>query len=596
MSVFTEPLIRFTPDNVCPLCGGWPDLPQHQGRRCRGAIRGDIVWCQQTVSSKEAPLECYVHWVGAGECRYCGQNHGGVTRTLYISPQPMARNNEEQRVKGEWALKDAVRTIDFLIKDESGMQVMIHRRFEFPDNTKTYRYLRSRREWGTGGVSPRDLPLFGAEDLAGYDKSKPLFVTEGEPARGALITHGYQAVAVHSGASNCPSPAVWLSVKGFAVALWPDADLNGQGEGLMRKASTHLQRQGGTDVWALDVERFKAVKDGFDAANWDKYMGDESLDAFLNSAERVKAAPAEAEAAVAVAGEIVSARRSRRKGLRDRLDERLEDTKMPWLIKRAERIAACQDRWVPLLCADCKSRPASPESCHDNLCALCAAGRFFHDWHVRVNDDPEIRYERFRLLVYTPDEPVTGPAALKLLRNRFTESRKRIRLQGGIIGNRCSYVHGGLILAALPRGILPPERIGTFNVTVAAEDAGEREVASWLWSEYEAEIAEAVEAPETYFLDWLAAVKGRKRFSAFGSLYRTPTCSPIDDSTVTGGMPEVERISLKRFQGGSGNAGTREKRKCPFCGSTRLTSYAMRLTAERITYERGHAEWIPALE
>ena len=144
----------------------------------------------------------------------------------------------------------------------------------------------------------------------------------------------------------------------------------------------------------------------------------------------------------------------------------------------------------------------------------------------------------------------------------------------------------------------PLDGLRAFIAEVVREDVSERDVATWLWQEYEDEIVEAIEAAEsgdmTYFRDWLASTRGRKRFSAFGKLWCTPPYNPIeDDRIVSEGTEDAVAVSIAGFTGGSGNAGTREKRKCPFCGSTRLTKYAIKLPADRLTHERGHAEWMP---
>ncbi len=617
----------------------------HHPQRCRGYTQGDYVACQQVESHKVAPLDCYTHWIGAGECQHCGQNHGGssygnssaaaryqprrnmglVQGVGHPEQDPIASDPSGRLApdaEGQKSISDralgrgtrgsrgyedpaigATRIIDFRLKWPSGDWVASHRRYEYADKPKTYRYLLPEAKYlGLRGMDSRDLPLYGSEHIPTFNKAFAIVVTEGEPAAQWLLDHNIQAVGIASGAVNPPHAHVFECLREFSLILWPDADLpdkkTGKLDGLaLMAAVVPILRVQGNAVWQLDITGFEQIKDGFDAADW---IGtDAELVDFLRSAREPAAPLVESDAAAAVteAERHIDARHVHRKIMRDQLSDTLEATNVEHLIERAAKIAVCMERWMPALCRSCGARPALIVTCHENLCPLCFQRRFLNDWMVRVEEDPRLKDIRWRLVRFLPKEAVQGDKALKTLRNRFTEQRKRDRIQAGIIGNRCSREHGGIILLALPMECAVPETMGSFVAELVREDVGEHELSSWLLAEYEDEIREAIEAGEQgdtqYVIDWEASTRGRKRFSAFGKLYRTPGCEPEDLGLQPGVSEGVVAIPLVGFTGGNGHAGTHEKRKCPACGSDRLSTERPYVKEDRVGYSKGYAEVLP---
>jgi hypothetical protein len=554
-----------------------------------------MVWCERIESPRVNAIGTYGHFM-RGTCK-CGATHGGYEPlpTLRWAETSTAtpRRRSPGVTSGDNPLAGAVRTIDYLIKNAGGDHIATHRRFEFADKPKTFRWFLPNGRMGLGGLSSRQLPMYGSELLQGIprDGSVSVIVVEGEKAAESLRARGYTVLSATTGAPQLPGTEALAVLQGLQVVQWPDNDPVG-----VQQADAYVRALQGVaaGVWRLDVS---SMPEHGDAADWTGT--DEDLAAFIYSATKVEAPLVEedAPAAVEAAGEIFDADRRRRKALRDRYSTGMVMTELEDLVRRGAAINECMERWIPAICGGCGAKPAFMATCHDANCPLCAPGRMKHDWQIMIDRLPELKAERFAMVRWIPDAPVTGPKALKDARNRFTEGRKRLRLEAGIVGNRTSRQHGAVILTAFPSSVAVPARCGSFTAEIVRQDAGERDVATWLWQEYEDEIAEACEASEAgdaaFYLAWLAATKGRKRFSAFGKLWSTPTWSPEDDRTVNGGAEDAVPVSIAGFTGGSGHAGEHEKRKCPFCGSTRLTKYAFKVASDRLTNERGHTEWVP---
>ncbi len=541
---------------------------------------GSII-CSRVQSPLDGPLDTFRHR-RRGMCE-CGTEHGSAP--VAFNPQPRQKQAAAQgpRIASDKPA-EPVRTIDYPIRDTLGMTVAIHRRLEFADGSKTFRFMGADGRMGLGGVSSRDLPLYGSEDIRTWPDGCTIILVEGETTRDWLKERRFRTLAVASGASNCPNPAVWECLKGHPIVQWPDADE--AGIGLMDAAAAHLHAQG-NDVWRLDVSAFTEIKKGYDAADWTGTV--EELRAYMKLPTFVAppVTEADAPAAVAEASTIANAAFVAREQVQSRYIELCE--RVGWH-ERAVTLGTCYNRWRPAFCIDCKGRPAYVMTCHDVLCPRCAPGRFFGDWKQKQSE--RLAGEYFTTVRYVPDERIS----LKQARNRFTEARGKAYVQGGIVGVRWSAEHGAVILLAVPQAVAAPERMGTFTVQPVRELQSERQVASWLWSEYEAETAEAVreDVTDAEFKDWVNQTQGRKRFTGFGSLY--PAYSPIGTQDVNPGMEEVpeepEPIKLGGVSGGGGSGGGKHKDVCPFCGSSNLKTYAMRVSSDRITHERGHPEWI----
>lgn len=120
----------------------------------------------------------------------------------------------------------------YAIRDAAGKLVAQHVRTDRPGAGKRYSWRRDGRS-GLGGLLVAALPLYGSERVAAFDRSRPVFLTEGERAADALAAVGCQVVATVTGASGTPGPAALAVLAGLDVVLWPDADAVG---------AAHMQR------------------------------------------------------------------------------------------------------------------------------------------------------------------------------------------------------------------------------------------------------------------------------------------------------------------------------------------------------------------
>ena len=115
-----------------------------------------------------------------------------------------------------------------LVRDAAGRLFGAHARWNRLGG-KEVRWWR-KGNWSLGGLKVAAAPLYGAEHLATFDRSAPLFVVEGESACDALHSLGIAAVATVCGAASLPGPGALADLTGWngAVILWADADAPGR--------------------------------------------------------------------------------------------------------------------------------------------------------------------------------------------------------------------------------------------------------------------------------------------------------------------------------------------------------------------------------
>jgi hypothetical protein len=116
--------------------------------------------------------------------------------------------------------KSEVKRETFAIRDALGKTITTHTRIDYADDSKDFLWPK--------GTKPASLPLYGSEDVASFDRSKPVVVTEGERKRNRLKAAGFQSVALAGGSSVEPSDASLSVLRGFSVVLWPDNDAPGR--------------------------------------------------------------------------------------------------------------------------------------------------------------------------------------------------------------------------------------------------------------------------------------------------------------------------------------------------------------------------------
>lgn len=139
--------------------------------------------------------------------------------------KPVARRGSKER--RTWELRDT-----------SGKLIALHVREDFVnkkgEKDKDVYWRRPSGEWGLGGLSTADLPLYGCEDAARVPAGGWVVVTEGEKAADAIrASHGLReagivGVGTVTGAGGTPGPEALSVLRGKRVVLWPDNDEAGR--------------------------------------------------------------------------------------------------------------------------------------------------------------------------------------------------------------------------------------------------------------------------------------------------------------------------------------------------------------------------------
>lgn len=117
-------------------------------------------------------------------------------------------------------------TTVFAIRDAAGRLVAEHVRIERPGVEKAFAWRRDGRS-GLRGLRVAELPLYGAEHVAAFDRSRPVFLCEGEKTAARLVSIGAQAVGTVTGAGSVPGAGPLGVLQGWNVVLWPDHDAAG---------------------------------------------------------------------------------------------------------------------------------------------------------------------------------------------------------------------------------------------------------------------------------------------------------------------------------------------------------------------------------
>lgn len=195
------------------------------GFRCYGCgAGGDAIGLYQRLSGEDFPTAIRSIAVRLGVPIAVSGGHSepgsgrSTTRTWQASTPPPAklRHHELGEPSQAWE-----------IRDREGRLFAIHCRSDLPDGTKTFRWWRNN-SWSLDGSGSSDAPLYGCERLTGFDRSRPVFVCEGEKATDALLSVGLQALGTVTGSSATPSDQVLSVLRGFFVVLWPDSDDGGR--------------------------------------------------------------------------------------------------------------------------------------------------------------------------------------------------------------------------------------------------------------------------------------------------------------------------------------------------------------------------------
>jgi len=188
-------------------------------------------------------------------------------RDLFLEPD---RSHRKQKTKGK--------TYVWQIRDLGGNLIAEHIRVDTPDGKRLW--WRRNGKKGLGGLSTKELPLYGIEMLKDLSDNTTVVVTEGEKAADAVRAAGIPAVGTVCGASVTPAREALKLLKRFDVVLWPDADP--QGKQHMERIAQELMALGIKPRW---VEWADAPLKG-DAAD----AGPETIQQLVNEA-RLRASP-----------------------------------------------------------------------------------------------------------------------------------------------------------------------------------------------------------------------------------------------------------------------------------------------------------------
>lgn len=113
------------------------------------------------------------------------------------------------------------------IRDVEGKLKARRERIDNFDEGKNYYWQQPDGTRGLNGTPVNSLPLYGSEDLPDYDPDELVVIAEGEQARKALAEAGIPSVGTF-GTSHKPDDAILETLRGFRLALWPDADDKGR--------------------------------------------------------------------------------------------------------------------------------------------------------------------------------------------------------------------------------------------------------------------------------------------------------------------------------------------------------------------------------
>ena len=176
---------------------------------------------------------------------------------------------------------------DYAISAAAGALVAVHRRIDRRAGSKSFLWLDRDGRPGLDGLPSDTLPLYGAELVAGYDRARPILVTEGEKVADAVRATGSQAVGTVCGAPLVPDDDVLAVLHGRDVILAPDHDDAGLAQ--MSGVAARLAGIAGSLRW-LDPTGWPAKGDLADilAPGWSAH----ELHAHAGSGRRLAVDPA----------------------------------------------------------------------------------------------------------------------------------------------------------------------------------------------------------------------------------------------------------------------------------------------------------------
>jgi hypothetical protein len=255
--------VRVNRASPCPVCG--------RDHYCSVSADGGLVYC--TKEPSDTPGKDGVGWV-------------------HKLRAPEHRNGH---ANGHARAPRVVGTTRYEIRDGDGALVAVHVRRDLSDGSKRVWWELPDGTKGLGGRKPTELPLYGAERLAGLAPGTLVVVCEGEKATEAVWGLGLAAVGTVTGADTIPEQAALDDLTDFRPLLWPDND---------EKGRQHMERLGRRLVgeWPPMVLAWPDAPEKGDAADFVAAgLGKDELRALYRDAVVVTEAPAEPEPTAAPA-------------------------------------------------------------------------------------------------------------------------------------------------------------------------------------------------------------------------------------------------------------------------------------------------------
>ncbi len=128
----------------------------------------------------------------------------------------------------------------YAIRDAAGVLVALHERYEGASGHKRFAWKLPDGGYSKGAIRPAELPLYGAERVAGWPEGRGIVLVEGEKPAEALREAGIRALGTVTGAQGTPAEERLREVlEGRKVILWPDNDRAGREH--MRRVAERLE-------------------------------------------------------------------------------------------------------------------------------------------------------------------------------------------------------------------------------------------------------------------------------------------------------------------------------------------------------------------
>jgi hypothetical protein len=233
-------------------------------------------WCPACGSTDN--LHVWIDQIGLGvHCFGCEAGAPEVREAIGAGATPPMKVKRSRRKS-----VDVVGRQRFEVRDRDGALVAVHVRLDLSDGSKMLPW--ERPDGRRGAPRPlENMPLYGSEDVAGFDRAQPVIVTEGERKGDRLKAARYQTLALTGGASVTPTAEVLSVLDGLDVILWPDNDADGRA--VMDRVARAIRGRAS----AVSVVTWTDAPPKGDAADFLESHSVEECDALLKAAAPVSA-------------------------------------------------------------------------------------------------------------------------------------------------------------------------------------------------------------------------------------------------------------------------------------------------------------------